>query len=640
MRVLWSLQHWAQAVAELQTTGALPQRIALVPNARVAHALRRELIETASAGTLIGTRFLTLLQLASEVLLDAGEPHLPNDRELGPTFVREAFDTTQFKRFDHNDLVTLPGWDIAFTRTIADLDAVQLSPSACLSSSDTHVSDVGRVHEILRARSDLRTIGGILARAATLASSWKDQPATLAVITGFESPAELALLRALPSVTLAAWAVRPRRTAHAKRMQELVGADTADADPQSLIPAAPATTLHHLQIRLFEDNATTPAPIDNSVTIALYAGVHEEVEAAASWVVEQILEHGVAAQDIAIFSPIAEPYGSLLRARLAALPWAEPSTATFSERGIPLTERPDGTRLLLAVRALQQGLSRDSLAPLLPLLRPSDEDCRVRGLAHAWELLNTVAAIGGGQSNLEAGSIWPQAWSNALKRLTSAPLQSAGLEERELQRRAELQSVLASLAAAVEALAGTLAAVVANEPLNLLWTRIMDFVDAHLKLPPSIPPVTAVLSQACRQFQGHETREPTGVDALSWLDETLCSSVLRSARYGMPAVYLGTLAGARGLRFRAVRIVGLVEGSVPSAVREDPVLPDAARAALSPFLLSSRQRAHMQLTWFDDAVRSASERLSLTAPRVSLEGSTRQPAAVLLDVMRALSGSN
>jgi RecB family exonuclease len=48
----------------------------------------------------------------------------------------------------------------------------------------------------------------------------------------------------------------------------------------------------------------------------------------------------------------------------------------------------------------------------------------------------------------------------------------------------------------------------------------------------------------------------------------------------------------------------------------------------------------MQLTWFDDAVRSASERLSLTAPRVSLEGSTRQPAAVLLDVMRALSGSN
>jgi hypothetical protein len=39
-------------------------------------------------------------------------------------------------------------------------------------------------------------------------------------------------------------------------------------------------------------------------------------------------------------------------------------------------------------------------------------------------------------------------------------------------------------------------------------------------------------------------------------------------------------------------------------------------------------------------VRSARERLALSAPRVSLEGSVRQPAAVLLDVMRALQGSN
>jgi hypothetical protein len=336
------------------------------------------MIETARAQTLIGTRFITLLQLASEVLLDAGEPHLPNDRELGPTFVREAFKAIEFERFTYNDLVTLPGWDIAFTRTIADLDAVQLSPSACLSNSDAHIRDVGRVHEILRTRSDLRTIGGILTRAVTPASSWKNQPATLAVITGFESPAELALLRALPSVTLAAWAVRPKRAAHAQRMHDLVGADTPHADPQSLLAAPPTTTLHHLRIRLFEDSATTPAPIDESVTVALYAGVHEEVEAASSWVAEQILEHGVAAQDIAIFSAIAEPYGSLLRARLAALPWAEPSTVTFSERGIPLTERADGARLLLAIRALQRGLSRDSLAPLLPLLRPSDENCRVR----------------------------------------------------------------------------------------------------------------------------------------------------------------------------------------------------------------------------------------------------------------------
>jgi hypothetical protein len=87
-------------------------------------------------------------------------------------------------------------------------------------------------------------------------------------------------------------------------------------------------------------------------------------------------------------------------------------------------------------------------------------------------------------------------------------------------------------------------------------------------------------------------------------------------------------------------VLGLVEGSVPSATREDPVLPDDARRALSSLLPTAALRAHRQLASFDDAVRAARERLALSAPRVSAEGSVRQPAAVLLDVVRALAGSN
>jgi ATP-dependent helicase/DNAse subunit B len=161
-----------------------------------------------------------------------------------------------------------------------------------------------------------------------------------------------------------------------------------------------------------------------------------------------------------------------------------------------------------------------------------------------------------------------------------------------------------------------------------------------MRLPVSVPPATAILDSAGQSFAGNESREPSGVVALDWLEETLTHSALKSARFGTPAIYIGTLRGTRGLAFRAVRIVGLVEGSVPSATREDPVLSDAARAALSPFLLSSRERAHQQLAAFDDAVRSARERIAFSAPRVSMEGSVRQPAAVLLDVIRALSGSS
>jgi ATP-dependent helicase/DNAse subunit B len=111
---------------------------------------------------------------------------------------------------------------------------------------------------------------------------------------------------------------------------------------------------------------------------------------------------------------------------------------------------------------------------------------------------------------------------------------------------------------------------------------------------------------------------------------------VRDGRYGAPAVYLGSLQGIRGLSFRAVRVLGLVEGALPSAVREDAVLSDAARAKLSPLLLTSRVRAHRQLASLDDTLRAASERVVLCAPRVSMDGGARQPAAVLLDVTRAL----
>jgi ATP-dependent helicase/DNAse subunit B len=150
----------------------------------------------------------------------------------------------------------------------------------------------------------------------------------------------------------------------------------------------------------------------------------------------------------------------------------------------------------------------------------------------------------------------------------------------------------------------------------------------------------AALDQACSLFTGHTSFEPVGVSALQWLEKSLHTLTVQTSRFGDPAIYLGTLAGVRGLRFRAIRILGLAEGSVPSASKEDPVLPDAARAALSPFLLDSRQRAHRQVAAFDDAIRSARERLCLSAPLASIEGSIRQPASVLLDVMRALTGSN
>ena len=404
--LIWTLQDWASAVETLPSSpGPLPERRVVVPNGRVTHALRRELVERGSAQTLIGTRFLTPLQLARELLLDSGESSLePNDADLGPMLVREAFARVPLQRFTRDDLLHLPGWDLAFCRTLRELDDAEIEPKALVAHADPHVSDVGRVHALLRERNELITPAAILQRAAVRVSSRSDRIPTLAVLNGFESPAELQLLRALNGLFMARWAVRPRRAEQTRRTTALCGESFGEPMSRASDPAS--TALQQLQLRLFDDAAGTPSPDDDTVRIAIYSGVHEEVEAAVSWVAEQLLRHGVPAQQIAILSAAPEPYGTLLRSRLGML-------AAYSEHGVPVAERADGTRLLLTVRALGQGLARDALAPLLPLIRVHEEKRGVNGLSHAWQVLNAVAAVGGTSANLGAGCSWAAAWTRA-----------------------------------------------------------------------------------------------------------------------------------------------------------------------------------------------------------------------------------
>jgi len=636
MRILWTLQDWASAVVALPSEGPLPTRTVLVPNERVAHALRRALVLGGAQAALVGTRFSSLLGLARSFVLAAGERADTTAPELWSALVREAISASKLTRFDGDDLLAVPGWDDAFARTLSECADSALSPAALLASPDAQVRDVGAVFSALCEDAGLVHASDILHRAIPLIPARAQAEPILAVVTGLETPTEVQFLRALPDVAWALWAVRPVHPEHADRVASLFGQAAAAALFDPAPKSRGATALQHLQAGLFGDGYGPAAPRDDSVRIAIYAGVHEEVEAAVSWVVEQVVEHAVPAEQIAILSANAEPYASLLCARLSALPWGHDASTTLSERGVSLVERSDGARLLLALRALCEGLSREALAPLLPLLRTEDTERRLRGVSRAWELLNAVAVVGGDRGHPLGGLVWPHAWQRALLRLELAPASGGGLDEHEHARRTELRTDLALLSPAIEGLTDVLRHVLADEPLRLLGARMSRFAQTYLRLPPGKPPVWSVLETEACAFVGHEAREPRGARALAWLDDTLSAQVVTSDRFGTPRIYLGTFAGVRGLSFRAVRLLGLVEGAVPSAVREDPVLPDAARISLSPYLLTSRQRAHRQLAAFDDAVRATGERLALSAPRVSSEGSVRQPAAVLLDVMRVL----
>ena len=137
-----------------------------------------------------------------------------------------------------------------------------------------------------------------------------------------------------------------------------------------------------------------------------------------------------------------------------------------------------------------------------------------------------------------------------------------------------------------------------------------------------------------------------GDDALKMIEEGILSTRVGPGHFGEPAVYIGTVHGAAGLHFRAVRVIGLNEGHLPSLPREDPVLPDALRQTLIDarrqrcFLAVTGDRALDDLHALDLIVRNSGQVVALSAPRLDAERSEREPSSIMLEAAAALSRPN
>jgi RecB family exonuclease len=123
------------------------------------------------------------------------------------------------------------------------------------------------------------------------------------------------------------------------------------------------------------------------------------------------------------------------------------------------------------------------------------------------------------------------------------------------------------------------------------------------------------------------------------VEEAILAARVAVGRFGDPAVYIGALRDAVGLRFAAVRVIGLAEGHLPSVPREDPVIPDALRDALG-MLPTAADRALEGLHALDSVVRNADRRIALSAPRLDVERSQREPSSVILEAAAALARPN
>ena len=109
---------------------------------------------------------------------------------------------------------------------------------------------------------------------------------------------------------------------------------------------------------------------------------------------------------------------------------------------------------------------------------------------------------------------------------------------------------------------------------------------------------------------------------LSDLQNTLAGSTLSEPSAPGASLLIGNIREARGLRFKAVAILGLSEGLFPSVERPDPFLPESLREELG---LDSRLERE-QDSLFYQAVTRADTHLLLTRPYLSEDGESWEPS--------------
>jgi hypothetical protein len=656
MKAIRTIDDWADAIAALPGNGPLTRRVVVVPNERVAHALRRRLLERERHASLAGTLFANLSTLAQEILVCAGVRFRTGEEGLRVARVGGLLKhPPPLRYFDPEVLRTTPGWDDAFARSITELEATGLSP-AQLASRGAAAADVAAIWTELRKQAgESWSSPHLQAEAAACLERdpgrWRLGAVTLAAVTGHESLMHVRLLRAIPNVQIVPIVARPIRDAHMQRVDQLYGEAACYMLTEAHVPDAVLSERDRLAARFFEPPGGGSAPArptgarDGTAELEEYAGLEAEIEAAVEWVAREVLEYGTPLGELALLMPWADPYVDLLVERLSGLPW--PATddgelPVFVANGTLSSAKADGARWLALVRALDDNLCLDSLAALIPALRTEGDARLTRGAA--LQLLQVLGTVGGSPAHPEGALEWmPRAERRAvafvqeMQRPPDGVDEASGVYEREAAER--MARELAAIRPALAGLCGVAELVVRGAGLRELWAALSAFAEAHLRTLQGARTLARLRAAIAPLCADSTTVSKAGHEALAVFEGLLVDLRQRVGRYGEARVYVGTVSSAVGLPFTSVRVLGLSEGRIPSTPREDPVLPDALRVALDALLPTTADRLRFQLHALDRVVRGAAKRIVFSSPRLGPERSHREPSAVFVEAALAIGRS-
>ena len=398
---------------------------------------------------------------------------------------------------------------------------------------------------------------------------------------------------------------------HASRQQALVARLGAPAHVGGA--EGPGSALERVQQRVFAEPAAR-AELDASLEVLSAAGdALEAVEIAR--LIQQAAAEGVRYQDVAVLLRSPETYAAAL-----ASAFHRAGIDAFFVEGVPRVD-PAARGLSLLLALVGSDLDRGRVMELVTSARVRFAE-RLGPEAEVspsgWDRLSARAGIVSGLDS----------WRTRLARAR----EDRELREYEDDRDLRLYDSLLLL---VEALAQDLATL----PEAGSWG---DYLGASLALLEAWIERPELTRERLARVLGPLARyapPPSREQFLSRVGELLATQVYREGALGEGRVFVGSIASARGLRFRLVFVPGLVERAFPGVARPDPLLLDEEREALSPDLRTTRDAQERERLLFLEAVRAAEERLVLSYPRFdTASGRERVPSSFLLRAVEAALG--
>jgi RecB family exonuclease len=262
------------------------------------------------------------------------------------------------------------------------------------------------------------------------------------------------------------------------------------------------------------------------------------------------------------------------------------------------------------------------------------------------ELAYSLGTVGGNAANVQGALEWSVRAAARAGELEAALHRARSDEDSAAREIRRLERTLRSLVAirpALDALVGVARVVIDDAPLAAVWETFGGFLAKWLLAPGEGAALVDRLGDAMiAPCAGTLGRTLTGFDALDFVEQRLLSLRAPRGRFGDPAVYVGSVASAAGLEFRAVRVVGLCEGVLPSQPHESPVLPERARAVLernAPAIVlpRARDRVSFQVHSLWVAICGGREEVVLSAPRVDIARTEREPSAIFIEAAAAVA---